>query len=376
MRVDYNLPFQGDKALDLTRIERTRPTVEALLAKGAKVVLLTHFGRPQGQVNPEYSNKKLVAPIRRVFGHEPHFIADPSEAKKATLPVFSILENLRFWPGEEANDAAFARGIAALGDIFVNEGFSVSHRSHASVVGLPQILPSVAGLNFVDEVKALETALADPRRPFVGIVGGAKLSTKLPVIESLLKVVDKLIIGGNMAPPFVKVQGKLTACKSLDGQPQDHFDMAEALLNGENGRKLVLPVDGVLAGSHKVKAWEEMTAEDLVFDAGPASVEKFKTHLADAQTIVWNGPLGKFEEAPFYEASKALAKFIAQRTQEGAYTLIGGGETLATFAMGSPLESVSHASTAGGAFLSWLSDRTLPGVEALLKGPSTLHAVC
>jgi phosphoglycerate kinase len=377
VRTDLNLPMQDGKVTDATRLVRAATTLVELAERGARVVVLSHFGRPKGP-DPKLSLRSLVEPLRGVVaGRTVRFAEDcigsVAEAAVAALAPgeLLLLENLRFHQGEEANDPDFTRALAALGDIYVNDAFSAAHRAHGSTAGLAALLPSAAGRLMQAELEALGTALEHPTRPVVAIVGGAKVSTKLALLGNLVGQVDRLIIGGAMANTFVYAAGGEGGASLCE---KDLADTARAILAraAAQGCTIVLPVDGVAAASFDGTAPRTVVPADrvppglMMLDIGPASVARFRDEIAAARTAVWNGPLGAFEVPPFDEGTTALAHAVAAATQAGRIVSVaGGGDTVAALVHAGVVDRLSYVSTAGGAFLEWLEGKTLPGVAAL-----------
>jgi phosphoglycerate kinase len=380
VRVDYNVPLDDDgRITDDTRITTTLPTLDGLLQQGARVILLAHFGRPKGKPVPEMSLKPVADRLRELLeGRRVEFVADTvgHQARTAIGTMFDgdvlLLENTRFLPGEEKNDSGLAQEMAALGDVYVNDAFGAAHRAHASTAGVATVMrlegkPVVAGLLMDRELQYLGRALTEPERPFVAILGGSKISGKIDVIRSLLPQVDRLLIGGAMANTFFKAMGLDTGTSLVE---DDRLDMARELLS-TSGDKLVLPVDAVVAekmeagqGTQTVER-ESIPAGRMVLDVGPRTVEEYRRVLSDARTVLWNGPMGVFELAEFAAGTRGVAEAVAEATDRGATTIIGGGDSAAAVAeMG--LESrMSHVSTGGGASLEFLEGKQLPGVAAL-----------
>jgi phosphoglycerate kinase len=386
VRVDLNVPMDGAKVTDDTRLRAMLPTVLELSDRGAIVLLLSHFGRPKGEVRPDMSTAQLVLPIHRLAGRSVRFIEDCQgpEAERAITTMLpgniGVLENTRFHAGEEKNDPELAKAMAALGDHYVNDGFSVSHRAHASTEGITHFLPSYAGRAMEAELKALERALGNPERPVAAVVGGAKVSTKLAVLGHLVSKVDHLIIGGGMANTFLAARGvnvgKSLCEHELTGEANAIFDRAE-----EAGCTIHLPYDVVVAkefapnpSSMRTCNVHEVQADEMILDIGPAAVEALADALKTCRTLVWNGPLGAFETPPFDTATVALAKTAAALTKEGSLVSVaGGGDTVAALNHAGVTQDFSFVSTAGGAFLEWMEGRTLPGVAALEQQQELEH---
>jgi phosphoglycerate kinase len=378
LRADLNVPAKGGRVTDATRIERLAPTIEALIEKGAKVVVLSHFGRPDGRPDPAYSLRQVVAPLRQALGgREVAFAADCiGEPARRVVDALrpgqvALLENLRFHPGEEANSTEFARALADLGDVYIDDAFSAAHRAHASIVGLPQLLPAAAGRLMAAELGALAAALEHPARPVLALIGGAKVSTKLDLLHNLIGKVDRLAIGGAMANTLLYARG-LEIGRSLCER-----DMAEEArrllaLAGERRCEVVLPEDAVVAAALAPGATARTVPVDrvpedaMILDIGAATVARIVAALQAVRTLVWNGPLGAFETPPFDRGTRAVAEKVAELTRQGALNSIaGGGDTVAALAAAGLEDALSYVSTAGGAFLEWLEGRELPGVAAL-----------
>ena len=377
VRVDLNVPVEDGRVTDATRIERIVPTVRDILAAGGKPVLMAHFGRPKGKVVPEMSLRVVVPALTKATGKTVRFAmtttgeAAASAAKKLKPGEILLLENTRFNPGEEANDPEFAAALAALGDVYCNDAFSAAHRAHASTEGIARLLPSCAGRLMQAELSALENALSAPERPVVAVVGGAKVSTKLELLGNLIDKVDSIVIGGGMANTFLAAQG-IDVGKSLC--EHDLADTAREIMARAAAADctLVLPSDAVVARAFKAGAESEVVAvnavpaDAMILDTGPASVAAIAAHFEAAKTLVWNGPLGAFEIAPFNAATDAAARKAAELTRAGALlSVAGGGDTVAALNASGSGEAFSYVSTAGGAFLEWLEGKTLPGVAAL-----------
>ena len=378
VRVDLNVPMDGARVTDDTRLKAMLPTVLELSDRGAVVLLLSHFGRPKGEVRPDMSTAQLVLPLHRLSGRSVRFIEDCQgpEAERAITTMLpgniGILENTRFHHGEEKNDPALAKGMAALGDYYVDDAFSTAHRAHASTEGITHFLPSFAGRAMQAELTALERALGNPERPVAAVVGGAKVSTKLAVLGHLVGKVDHLIIGGGMANTFLAARGvdvgKSLCEHDLTGEANAIFDRAE-----QAGCTIHLPYDVVVAKafaphppSVRTCNVHEVAADEMILDVGPAAVEALADALKTCKPLVWNGPLGAFEIPPFDAATVALAKTAAALTKDGSLVSVaGGGDTVAALNHAGVADDFSFVSTAGGAFLEWMEGRTLPGVAAL-----------
>jgi phosphoglycerate kinase len=373
VRVDFNVPLDGDQITDDTRIRAALPTIQALRDGGAAVVLMSHLGRPKGQVNAKYSLAPAARRLSELLGVaaplQPDCIGPKVAASVQALKPgdVTLLENLRFHPEEEANDPSFARQLAALGDVYVDDAFGSAHRAHASTEGITHDLPAVAGLLMERELAALSRALDNPAHPFVTILGGAKVSDKIGVIQNLLSKVDALLIGGGMANTFLAAQGRPIG-KSLN--ELDKADLARDLLDQARQRNvtLALPTDVVIALQMNADAPRRTVGVDAVpddqaiFDIGPETIAAYKDLLNGAQTIVWNGPMGVFEVAPFAAGTRAIAEAVAA---SDAFSIVGGGDSVAAIEEAGLADRISHVSTGGGASLEFLEGRTLPGVAAL-----------
>ena len=378
VRVDLNVPMNGASVADDTRLRALLPTVLELSDKHAIVLLLSHFGRPKGENRPDMSTAQLVRPLAALTGRSVRFIEDcqgPEAARAITTMLpgnIGILENTRFHDGEETNDPALAAGMAALGDLYVNDAFSAAHRAHASTEGIAHLLPSYAGRAMEAELKALEAALGNPQRPVAAVVGGAKVSSKLAVLGHLLGKVDHLIIGGGMANTFLAARGVMVGKsmyeKDLLGEAEAIFERADAA-----GCTIHLPYDVVVAKefapnppSLRTANVHEVASDEMILDIGPAAVEALGDVLKTCRTLVWNGPLGAFETPPFDAATVALARTAAALTEDGTLVSVaGGGDTVAALNQAGVAGDFTFVSTAGGAFLEWMEGRTLPGVAAL-----------
>jgi phosphoglycerate kinase len=380
LRVDLNVPMHDGKVTDATRIERLVPTIRELSDKGAKVVLMSHFGRPKGKPDPALSLRPLVPALAAALDGGPVAFAEDCVGPQAEAAVarlrngeILLLENLRFHAEEEKNDPAFARRLAALGDVYVNDAFSAAHRAHASTEGLAHLLPHAAGRLMQAELEALSKALDAPTRPVAALVGGAKVSTKLDLLNFILAKVEVLIIGGAMANTLLFAAGKQVG-KSLC--EREMADVAREILAKAKGAgcELVLPVDAVVAREFKanaateIVAIERVPADAMILDVGPASVAAIGRRLAECRTLVWNGPLGAFETPPFDAGTVAVARRAAELTKSGKLLgVAGGGDTVAALAHAGVEAEFTYVSTAGGAFLEWLEGRELPGVAALRR---------
>lgn len=370
LRADLNVPMQDGRVGDRTRIERTLPTIRELTAQGARVVVLSHLGRPKGRPAPELSLRPVAEALADALEAPVAFAADDPAAVIAGLPAggVALLENLRFDPGEEANDPAFAARLAALGDIYVNDAFSAAHRAHASTEALARLLPAAAGRLMQRELEALEATLDAPARPSGAIVGGAKVSTKLTLLGNLVARVDMLAIGGGMANTFLHAQG-FEVGRSLC--ERDMAEMARHVLDDAEkcGCTVVLPEDAVVAPALEAGAPTEVVAVDevppdaMILDIGPESTAGLIDRLGLLRTLVWNGPLGAFEVPPFDRGTSEVAQAAAG--MDGLLTVAGGGDTVAALAGAGVVERFGYVSTAGGAFLEWLEGRVLPGVAVL-----------
>ena len=378
VRLDLNVPIENGEVRDATRIDRIVGTLKELRNRGAAVLILAHFDRPKGKVVPSMSLKPVTAALARSLGVPVTFVetdwADGRAAQaaaKAKAGDVLLFENTRFAPGEEKNDAALAKQFAALGDVYVNDAFSAAHRAHASTEGVAHHLPAVAGRAMEAELKALEAALAAPKRPLAAVVGGAKISTKLDLLENLSGVADTIVIGGAMANTFLAAQGFRVGRSLCE---HDLAQTARAVLAAAKakGCTILLPVDAVVAGEFRAEAPSRVVDVgavgdgDMILDIGPKSLEAVTAAFDRAQTIVWNGPLGAFEIAPFDRATVAAAQHAAGLVKAGKVAAIaGGGDTVAALNHAGVADDFTYVSTAGGAFLEWLEGKTLPGVAAL-----------
>jgi phosphoglycerate kinase len=376
-RVDLNVPMEGGRVTDATRIDRIVPTVRTIADAGGKAVLLAHYGRPKGRVVSSMSLRAVLPALAAALGRTVAFADDcVGDAARVAVDAMApsdvlLLENTRFHPGEEANDPAFAGALASLGDIYCNDAFSAAHRAHASTEGLAHLLPACAGRLMAGELSALERALGHPDRPLVAVVGGAKVSTKLDLLRNLVDRVDGLVIGGGMANTFLVAQGheigRSLAERDMAGTALEILAAARAA-----GCDVVLPTDVVVAAelaegaATQVVAADACRADRMILDAGPETVARIGAMFDEARTLVWNGPLGAFEVAPFDAATIAAARHAADRTRAGRLVSVaGGGDTVAALNRAGAAEGFTYVSTAGGAFLEWMEGKTLPGVAAL-----------
>ncbi len=377
LRVDLNVPMEGGRVTDATRIDRVVPTIKEIADKGGKVVLLAHFGRPKGARNDEDSLKPVAAPLaehlRRPVAFADDCVGAPAQAAIAALKDGDVLllENTRFHKGEEKNDPAFVEELAKLGDVYVNDAFSAAHRAHASTEGLAHKLPAYAGRAMQAELEALNQALGVPKRPVMAIVGGAKISTKLDLLGNLVSKVDYLVIGGGMANTFLAAQGKAVGKSLCETALLD--TAREIMIKAKAaGCQIVLPEDVTVATkfashapAHVVSA-DHVGPEEMILDVGPKAVAHVESLLAKCNTVVWNGPFGAFELPPFDEGTNAVAQTAARLTVEGKLlSVAGGGDTVSALNQAHAAQQFTYVSTAGGAFLEWLEGKELPGVKAL-----------
>ena len=370
VRVDFNVPMQDGRVADATRIRAALPTLQYLREHGARVVLLSHLGRPDGRPNPKFSLEPVAERLGELLKAPVPFAADcvgpiaESAVKMIGAGEVVLLENVRFHPEEETNDTEFAKRLAALGDTFVNDAFGTAHRAHASTEGLAHLLPAVAGLLMEKEITVIAKALEDPRRPFVAIVGGAKVSSKLAVLQNLIDRVDCLLIGGGMANTFLRAAGFEVGRSLLE---PDLVSTAKELLAG--GGKIILPKDVVVTTDLKsaeatvnTRAVEAVGPDEIVADIGPRTVESFRSEIGQAGTVLWNGPMGVFENSRFAEGTLAVARAMAESQ---ATTIVGGGESVQAVEQAGLADKLTHVSTGGGASLEFIEGKTLPGVAAL-----------
>ncbi len=379
VRVDLNVPVRDGRVTDATRIARVAPTIRELAGKGARVVVLSHFDRPGGKVVKEMSLAPLADALADALGRPVAFAADcvgaPAAAVVGALRdgEVALLENLRFHPGEEANDPEFARELAELGELYVGDAFSAAHRAHASIEAITHLLPSCAGRLMQAELEALSGALEDPKRPVAAIVGGAKVSTKLALLGNLSARVDKLVIGGGMANTFLFAQGVEVGASLCE---RDMAETARGILDAaaRNGCEVLLPVDAVVAPAldagdrAATVSMDAVPVDGMILDVGTETVHDLLKHLGQCRTLVWNGPLGAFEFPPFDAGTGAVARAAADMTRAGQLmSVAGGGDTVAALAQAGVIDAFSYVSTAGGAFLEWLEGKELPGVAALSR---------
>ncbi len=378
VRADLNVPMKNGRVSDMLRIERQAPTIRELAEKGARVIVLSHFDRPKGKRVPEMSLRPVSFALAYGISRQVDF-ADDCIGEAAQTAVnrmrdgdVLLLENTRFHAGEEANDPAFAKQIAELGDLYVNDAFSAAHRAHATTEGLAQLLPSAAGRAMQSELQHLHKALDHPQRPLMAVVGGAKVSTKIQLLEHLLSKVDVLVIGGAMANTFLAARG-VAVGKSL--YEPDYIATAQQIVQraAEQGREILLPDDLVVATEFKAHAHHrtvpvgEVLDSEMILDVGPDTIDAFEQRLKKANTLVWNGPFGAFETRPFDRGTVAAAKLVAELSKTGKLlSVAGGGDTVAALNHAGVAEDFTYVSTAGGAFLEWLEGRDLPGVSALV----------
>jgi phosphoglycerate kinase len=377
LRADLNLPVKDGKIGDRTRLVRLAPTIRELADRGACIVVVSHFGRPKGKPDPAFSLRPLAGPLAEAIGRPVAFAADciGATAQRVVAALkpgeVALLENLRFHPGEEANDKDFARALAALGDLYVNDAFSAAHRAHASTEALAHLLPAAAGRLMQEELEALGRALETPARPLAALVGGAKVSTKLDILNFITGKLDVLIVGGAMANTLLFAQGIAVGASLCE---RDMAETGRGIIAAaqQAGCTLILPVDAVVARELKpgiagtTTPIERVPADAMILDIGPLTVQAIGARLGQCRTLVWNGPVGAFETPPFDAGTTAIARRVAELTKAGTLlSVAGGGDTVAALAQAGVGDDLSYVSTAGGAFLEWLEGRELPGVAAL-----------
>jgi phosphoglycerate kinase len=378
LRADLNVPVKNGVVTDATRIERLAPTIVTLIDKGARVIVMSHFGRPKGKRDPAFSLRPLIAPLSRAIGGRDVVFAEDCIGKEAKRVVaglrpgqVALLENLRFHKGEEANSPDFARALAELGDVYVDDAFSAAHRAHASIDALARLLPNAAGKLMQAELSALTGALEKPTPPVLALIGGAKVSTKLDVLRFLIAKVDILVVTGAMANTFLFAEGREIGRSVCERDMADSARQILALARQRN-RRAILPEDAVVAGTLEPGAAartvgiEAVPSDVMILDIGPETVKRIAAVLEEARTLVWNGPLGAFETPPFDRGTVAVAKKVGELTRAGKLlSVAGGGDTVAALDAAGVTDELSYVSTAGGAFLEWLEGRELPGVAAL-----------
>ena len=380
VRVDLNVPVADGKVTDATRIERIVPTLREITKYGGKAILLAHFGRPGGKVDPAFSLEVVVPELERLSNRTVTFVDtdwnDVTSAKEAITRAAPgsviVMQNTRFHPGETRNDPELAARMAELGDCYVNDAFSAAHRAHASTSAIARLLPAAAGLAMEAELTALEKGLSTPKRPVISLVGGAKVSTKIDLLENLLPKVEALVIGGAMANTFLAASG-LPVGKSLC--EHDLKETASRIMDRavEENCAILLPVDATVAfrfeanAPHRLYGVDAIDPDGMILDVGPSSIERIKGAIDEAATMIWNGPLGAFELPPFDRGTNEVARHVAERTRQGKLiSIAGGGDTVAALANAGVKDDFTYVSTAGGAFLEWMEGKTLPGVSALM----------
>jgi phosphoglycerate kinase len=378
LRADLNVPVKNGVVTDATRIVRLAPTIDTLLDRGAKVIVMSHFGRPEGKRDPAFSLRPLIAPLSRAIGGRDVVFAEDCTGEDAKRVVsalrpgqVALLENLRFHKEEEANSADFARSLAELGDIYVDDAFSAAHRAHASIDSLARLLPNAAGKLMQAELRALAAALETPTRPVLALIGGAKVSTKLDLLRFIIGKVDMLAVGGAMANTFLFAEGREIGRSLCERNMADSARQIQGLARQRNCR-MVLPEDVIVAAAlepgvaTRTVTIEAVPSDTMILDVGPQTVARIAALLEEARTLVWNGPIGAFETPPFDSGTVAVAKKVAELTRGGKLlSVAGGGDTVAALDAAGVADQLSYVSTAGGAFLEWLEGRELPGVAAL-----------
>lgn len=379
VRADLNVPVKDGKVGDATRIERIIPTLRDITKVGGKAIILSHFGRPKGSATPEMSLGQVVSTVSDYMNRPVTFVEtdwDDISGAKAAIDAaengsIMVLENTRFHVGEEKNDVGLAKRMAELGDIYVDDAFSSAHRAHASTEALAHLLPSAAGRAMEAELRALDRALGKPHKPVIALVGGAKVSTKIDLLEHLVEKVDALVIGGGMANTFLHAGGVFVGRSLCE---RDLADTANRIMAAADRASctIILPIDACVGWKlepnteHRFYGLDAMASDGMILDVGPASIERIKGAIDDAQTLIWNGPLGAFETPPFEKSTLEVARHVAKRTRDGhLVSVAGGGDTVAALAMANVKDQFTYVSTAGGAFLEWMEGKALPGVEAL-----------
>ncbi len=379
IRVDVNVPCENGKVLDATRLDRIAPTVLEVLAKGGKPILLSHFGRPTRGFDLALSTQQVVPALAQVLNRRVHFasscIGQVARDSVETLPDGDVLllENTRFHAGESRNERGFAKDLAALGDVFVNDTFSTAHRAHASVAAIAELLPSCAGRLMEEELAALTSALSKPERPVLAVIGGSKVSSKLELLRHMIGPMDQIVIGGGMANTFLAALGHNVGQSLCEHDLQDTARAIMAEAKADNC-EIILPIDVVTArefkefADHQTIAADACPRDSMILDAGQKTIKNICDHLDKVKTVIWNGPLGAFEIPPFNIATDAVALKVAELTEDGKIlSVAGGGDTVAALKKSGAADSFSYISTAGGAFLEWMEGKTLPGVAALIQ---------
>ena len=384
VRVDFNVPIEDGKVVDDARIRAALPTIVFLIRRGAKVILASHLGRPKGKVTDSLRLRPVAERLSQLLGQEVRVTGDAlgvgtqDAVRRLKKGDVLLLENLRFHKEEEANDPEFAKQLASYADIYVNDAFGTAHRAHASTVGIAEYLPAYAGLLMEREIEVLSRLLEDPARPFAAVIGGAKVSDKIMVLENLLRRLDTLVLGGGMANTFLVAQGNTVGKSLLEA---DMVDDARRLLEmaGRKGVRIVLPVDVMVAkevtrgAEHKIVPVEKIPNSWSIVDVGPRSTALFDEALDDARTILWNGPLGVFEIPTFGDGTRQMARYLATRAEAGATVVLGGGDSAAAVDQQGLADKMTHVSTGGGATLEFLEGRELPGI-AILRDRETVAA--